>query len=1083
MQQVIKNRYRIVKSIGQGGMGDVYEAYDRLTSQSIALKQVMFLQNKKNSILQFSDAEERMIVLANEFKTLSSLRHPHIISVLDYGFDKENKPFFTMDLLKDGLEMLDYAIDKSYNDKITYLINVLQALGYLHQRGILHRDLKPANILIADNSPKLLDFGLALDASIAENYESIAGTLSYLAPELLRGKSPSIASDLYAFGIITYELLTGKHPFNTTNQTEFIHQVLLEEPQLDETLLQDNIGFVILRLLSKDADDRYQTAHDTIRALCEATNHPLPIETDAIRDSFLMASTFVGREKELEQLTTALSHMQDNMLQAWLLGGESGVGKSRLMSELRTQALVSGVTVIQGQGVTQAGLPYQLWRDVLPSLLLMSDITDDEALILMTILPNIEHIIERKITDLKTPDNATITMRLPNIIAKLIINAIQENPLLILLEDLQWATDSLDILKNILLASENMPLMIVANYRNDEAPYLKDDLSMMKHLTLPRLTEANIRDLSSAMLGDSGELHTVIELIYKETEGNAFFIVEVMRALAEEAGSLTNIGRVTLPAQVFAGGIQAIIERRVSKLPAWALYPLQVSAIIGRQINPSLLQNVIAELDLDRWLKVCSDVAILSVIETDWQFTHDKIREHMINSVESNQFRDINRQIAQATEALFADTIDEYSPVLAQYYKDADIPEKEAYYAVEATKKLKDFIPLDALKFMNRALKLKAYDYTDNPQETYAELELLNGNLLVILSHFDEAKIAYDKALAIYQSLDNEIGMAKVMTSLGEWCFMTSKLEEAVPYLEQSIPILEKHEEWLYLAYAHMNMATVQNRLGNNESSGIYNQKSYEIALKLKDDLLISKSLNNLAIHHDVKGDWDKALEIHQQALAIRRRIEDKRGIAFSLANMGAIEGDKGNYNLQKQYSEEALLNIRPTGNKRAEANIINMLAKANLKLGNTDLGVSYLKEALSIADRIGEIHLQAQSLFSLADFYRGTDDMLALEYYYDAMERLQKIDVIRSKLHAIDNTIRLSANRINTQNRVKWLCGALNFADNYNGKDSLSEQLHSLKATIEPDAYDSACTMAQNLTIDEILSDMLQNREDNNDS
>ena len=100
MQQLIKNRYRIVKLIGQGGMGDVYEAYDRLTSQSIALKRVMFLQNKKNNILQFSDAEERMIVLANEFKTLASLRHPNIISVLDYGFDKENKPFFTMDLLK-----------------------------------------------------------------------------------------------------------------------------------------------------------------------------------------------------------------------------------------------------------------------------------------------------------------------------------------------------------------------------------------------------------------------------------------------------------------------------------------------------------------------------------------------------------------------------------------------------------------------------------------------------------------------------------------------------------------------------------------------------------------------------------------------------------------------------------------------------------------------------------------------------------------------------------------------------------------------------------------------------------------------
>src|SRR5690606_1920632 len=105
MQQFIKNRYRIVNSIGQGGMREVFEAYDRLTSQTVALKRVTLPSKKRDETIDYSDIENRKMILANEFRTLSSLRHPNIISVLDYGFDEDNRPFFTMNLLKDSLQI------------------------------------------------------------------------------------------------------------------------------------------------------------------------------------------------------------------------------------------------------------------------------------------------------------------------------------------------------------------------------------------------------------------------------------------------------------------------------------------------------------------------------------------------------------------------------------------------------------------------------------------------------------------------------------------------------------------------------------------------------------------------------------------------------------------------------------------------------------------------------------------------------------------------------------------------------------------------------------------------------------------
>lgn len=1084
MQELLKNRrYRIGKMIGQGGMGEVYEAYDRLTRQTVALKRVTLLSKNANVTLSLSNIENRNTVLANEFRTLASLRHPHIISVLDYGFDEESRPFFTMDLIKNGLQITEYLSDNSTTETIQNLISILQALRYLHQRGILHRDLKPANIIVTENTLKLLDFGLAMPTSVSESYTNVAGTLSYLAPEILRGKSPSVASDLYAFGVLAYELIVGEHPFPSTSQTEFIQHVLLEPPKLNQSILTDSISSVILRLLSKDADDRYKTALDTIHALCEAASYPLPIETNEIRESYLVASTFVGRETELEKLIKSFNLMQDDKLQAWLIGGESGVGKSRVMSELRTHALVSGILVIQGQAITQSGLPYQLWRNILPELLMITDVTDEVASILKIIIPNIEDLLERDIPTLVSVDNSTINMRLPLIITSLVIDASKKTPILILLEDLQWATDSIDTLKSVLLATENMPIMIVGNYRSDEARHLAEELSLMNHMILPRLTETDIRELSSAMLGQSGELNDVIELIHKETEGNAFFIVEVVRALAEEAGRLSDIGRATLPAQVFAGGIQKIIKRRISKLPTWAIYPLQVSAIIGRQINMKLLGEILPELDIPSWLTLCNDVAVLSVLEINWQFTHDKIREYVSNNIEASKSRQINKAIAQSIEALYADTLDEYASVLAQHYREAEIPEKEAHYTIRAAYQLKDFIPLKSLQFAKQALKIEAYNYTDNPKLVHAELELLYGHTLISASQYDDAKSAYDKALNIYQELEDDIGIAKTMTSIGEWGFMTSHLNEAIPYLEQSIPVLEKHEEWLYLAFANMNLATVYNRLGKNELSGSYNQKAYELALKLDNEIMIAKSLNNLAIHHDIKGNWDKAIEIHKQSLAIRRRIEDKRGIAFSLTNIGAIEGDKGNYDLQKDYLTEALLNIRFVGNKRIEANILNGLGNVELKLDNIDRGLSHIKEALSLSEQIGEIHLQAHNLHSLGDFYKTSHMTLALDYYYDAAERLQVIDVIHIKLSTINKITDLIMDSGNISTLVTWLCAALNFTDNYNNRDDLIQRLEELKADLDAQKYEVACSSGKNLSLNDILSDMIKQREVSDDN
>jgi serine/threonine protein kinase len=212
----------------------------------------------------------------------------------------------------------------------------------------LHRDLKPGNILVADSQVKLLDFGLSVLREQTADVE-IAGTLPYIAPEILQGGSASEASDLYAVGAIAYELFAGRHPFVNPGSTSLINDILYTAP--DFSLLDIDTGLlnVVEKLLAKRIEERYRDAIHVIRALHEATGHAFPIETITLRESFLQSAPFVGRDDTLSDLLKCLDDLVNGKGSAWLIGGESGVGKSRLLNEMRTHILVKGALILNGQ--------------------------------------------------------------------------------------------------------------------------------------------------------------------------------------------------------------------------------------------------------------------------------------------------------------------------------------------------------------------------------------------------------------------------------------------------------------------------------------------------------------------------------------------------------------------------------------------------------------------------------------------------------------------------------------------------------------------------------------------------------------
>jgi tetratricopeptide (TPR) repeat protein len=748
-RQTKANRYEILEKIGQGGMGIVYRVSDRLTDSIIALKQVTtatyHLEFSKTVADDEDTSKYSKIALANEFKILSSLRHPNIISVLDYGFDDEQLPFFTMDLLESPREITDAALGQPTEFCVQLLLQFLQALAYLHQHGIIHRDLKPSNVLVtSDDTVKVLDFGLALTSEYAKAIEnSVSGTLPYMAPEVIQGQPPSVSSDLYAFGIIAYEVLSGKYPFTNTNINAMLNEIMTQVPDL--TPFTPGLAAVLGRLTAKSAADRYPDVNSALQALSEAAGYERPVETAAIRESYLQTASFIGRSAELDALYNRMREAVSGNGSVCLVGGESGIGKSRLLHELRVRALVENVPVLRGQAIAEKGDVYRVWRDVLRWLSVLSEIDAFEAGVLKEIIPNLEELLGYSVPDIPELGTQAARERLTKVVVDVISR--QQKPMVILLEDLQWASeDSITLLQRLSEDIGSLPILLLGSYRDDETPDLPTRIPQAEVIKLHRFNSAEIAEMSQSILGRAGTDNDVVSFLKRETEGNVFFVVETLRALADEAGELQKIGQKPLPEQITAEGVAAIIRQRLGRMPqeGWPL--LNQAAVMGRELDINVLRQLAPDMDVNRWLLAGANVAVLEVEDGRWRFAHDKLREQLLRDLEQmpDVLRGIHQQVAEALETVYPGDVNVIAN-LAYHWTKADVPDKAVRYHELAAQRVWRSSSEQAIQHLTTAMSFDSRTGAPSPERNALRYSIL-GNSSYTMGRNQDAKAYFEKA-------------------------------------------------------------------------------------------------------------------------------------------------------------------------------------------------------------------------------------------------------------------------------------------------------------------------------------------------
>jgi adenylate cyclase len=871
---VAQPHYRILEVLGRGGMGEVCLADDLTLQRQVALK---FL-----TTVEESDALDRLL---NEARAAAALDHPFICSIYEIA-DVDGRPCIAMEYVRgETLERRLRRGPPELAECLRIADEIAEALEAAHNRRIVHGDLKPANVMLtAGQHIKVMDFGLAtrlggedgMSGDEADDMGQLRGTPAYMAPEQIRGGAADRRSDIFSFGILLCELLTGANPFVRSGVVATLAAIVEEEvgdlsdrvPSIPKT-----VSAVAKRLLAKDPAARYQSfggVRTDLRRLAADFSAPRAAMATLVVDRPDEGGSLVGRAAEQAQILQAIELAAAKRGSIVLVSGEAGIGKTRLAEDALNAARRLGFQTLVGRCYEEEGTP-----PLVPYIAVLEQASrlmpppafhqaiEPSAPELAKLLPELSRLFPGMAVPLEVPPALRQRFLFTNYL-EFLSRASSFAPIAIFIDDLQWADEStLQLTQHLAEQLAALPVVIVAAYRDVEAPAaskgklqnLLDRVRRSTKAVTPQVFKTSLDRVARERHARSIVLHPfdehdvrrlLGELAQQEppprlvgtfvdhTGGNPFFIAELFRHLNEE-GLLFDERRkwkrgVALDGIDVPESVRAVLERRLERVSDDTQKVLRAAAVIGPSFKLELLEAV-ANVDNDTLINALDEAERARLLkgpsgrqEVAWRFAHRLICQMLTGSVPQIRRQQLHLRVADSMTRLDAPTRAYTSEIAHHLYCAGHLADSsrtaralvtagDAAHAVYATE--------EAIGHYVRALELLDAGGGDESarhdvEERLADLEALTGEHAAAMTR-------YQKLARTHESRRSPEGakaeFARVVRKIGMLHWHAGDRSEAMTCYRRALDVVDGLPAHIEMAHLFQELGLAAFRSGNNREA------------------------------------------------------------------------------------------------------------------------------------------------------------------------------------------------------------------------------------------------------------------------
>lgn len=965
--RLVAGRYEIVRDLGRGTHGRAFHVRDRMRGNvTRALKQLAPMAGP-------GDVER----LREEFRTLSRLRHPGLVTVFDFGFDAAtDAPYLVMELVE-GHSFHEAAAGASLRTALARFARVLEAVGHMHRHGIVHRDLKPENVLVdTTGMVKVADLGLC--EPLAGPELQAGGTLMYCAPEIFSGARASSRSDLYALGVMLYVTLAGRPPFEGASPAELMdaHRRGTYVPAGKAVSgLPEGLDAYIGRLLAVSPKERFGDCAEAREALERwIGGEEAMMGTAGSRPREVMELELVGREQLIAEVLEAVSGRGEARNAGLLLQGEAGVGKSRVLEALTRELVARGRRVARACCTATPGTELQPLAELLEdAIAVMSGIASESpAGQVLEEHREVLALLRRRRGDGQLVDRRGAFDRTVLLDAwrDLLAAAARHAPLVLVVDDLHEA-DALvvDALRLVSDGGATGDVRVLAAAR-PEGPsvargrraVLDDIAGWLEPLTLERLDPEAVASLAENTLGPARS-SLLGPRLYEVTGGHPLYLQAVLGELTDSSAS----GPSESLADELPASLASALEGRLARAGRAGRDLLEWLAVRDRTARIDDLA-ALATCDANREVVKLARLGLVRATgPAEIDFSHALLRDACLARIADERRRAMHRRWANCLEWRETALVDRAVHLLASGARGDDAV---ATYRAAASELEETCRPAAAIPFLEAAVN-SADPSDESALEMFARLEHAHrvvrdgANAIAVCERWVEAA----------RRMDRPESEARARAMQASWLRERGDVDEAIRVAGEAIARAEASGDPGVLCAALKVRGTTSWVAWRREDAARDLERAEELARRTGDTARIGQALVDVALTRAYRGDPGGGLDLLERA---ERGFSDPAHLWWRLAvrNMrGLVLGYSGDVRSAIEVLASLVKEIRERGATMALTDPLENLALLQIRAGHYEDALATSRSLIEEGIRYGKPRYRLSGMLAYGEASHHLDD------------------------------------------------------------------------------------------------------------